>query len=217
MNTKMNTRDIVLHKQSGTFGRIGRIDYHLNKLTYQTTPYRSIPKQMIVPIDECVYVGAEWAQVWFELGKHGLNDPRISGYISSPAPIKVTVGAYEACVTHINGFYRLDCTFLGKTEPLVNSFCGNHEMAISLGRALVLACRSDETTKYVGYNWNVGDTTNTGWVEFRGRTFPMLPNIVTKTSGHELGTALVQLGVMMKTRRELAAWLGQPVVDTKVG
>lgn len=137
--------------------------------------------------------------------------------IFTPAPVVVQMGSYKATVSKRGDWYHLALMFIDTPEDLANSFCSDYHKVIALGRALVLACRTDQPHKYIGYDWAVGENTFTGWLTFRERKLPILPNIVSQAGGLELGTALIQLGQMLRARRELALWLGQPIIDAKVG
>lgn len=135
----------------------------------------------------------------------------------TPAPVCVTMGSYKATVSKVGDWYRLSLTFLDTPEDLTNAFCYDFHKVIALGRALVLACRPNLPPRYIGWNWDVGLLTHTGWITFRGNEPKKLPTYVSQVSGYELGTALIQLGQMMRARRELALWLGQTETVAKVG
>ena len=123
-------------------------------------------------------------------------------------PVIVQCGAYTATVTRIDGWYQLSCAFLGTPEPLKNTFCRDFNHPLSIGRALVLACRPAQPVQYSGWNYEVGEVSNVGWLTYGGWNMPELPDTILRASfGYEMGVALVQLGAMMQMRRNLEEWL----------
>jgi len=132
----------------------------------------------------------------------------------NPAPVVVQMGSYQATVQEQGGLYHLSLSFLDTPEKLTNSFCHDHHMLLAMGRALVNAC-NPTSNKWIGYAWDIGQVTFTGWITFRGRTFPALPDTYTAGAGYELGVTLLQLGLTMEMQRRMALWLSNTVTELR--
>lgn len=214
----ISLRDIIYHAPSETFGRVSHIDKRLGVLSFATTPYRAVPKQTKVCIEECAYVGAEWKQAWCELAKYGLNDPRIQGYIPPKPPVVMIIGAYKATVEYRSNFVHLACEFAGEYEPLNNTFT-DPDHALALGQALVTACRpAGKPTGYSDWDYNTSDDAKLGWLLLKAQMLPLLPDTLTMKSAYEMGYALVWLGEVMQMARHILHWLGtNEVFERKAG
>lgn len=216
MNT-INLNSIVLHHKSSTFGRVSRID-SMGNLSFATMPYRGVPEQMNTVVEACTYIGETWQDAWLKLAQLGLNDPRVPGYIPPKPPVVVEAGPYTATVEYRAEFVHISCTFLKEYESLVNSFSDPNE-ALALGRALITACRpSQPPSDHLGWDWNLGEATNNGWLVFNHEMISPLPDTLSMKAGYEMGYALIQVGLLMEMRRGLQQWLGSmELLGLKVG
>lgn len=137
----------------------------------------------------------------------GINSP------SSPAPIEVTIWPYKATVTTRNGLVHISNTFIGKSEPLDNSFI-SPELPLAIGRALVLACRPAVSHNiWIGWDYRLSEISKCGWLVFKGHRYGFLPDTLVETSAYELGVAFVQMGAIMQMRNELATFLGGLTIE----
>jgi hypothetical protein len=74
-NSKFAREAIVLHKPTGAWGRITRIDSDGN-CSFQTNPHRGAARQVKANVCDCVFVAYDWKQAWERLGAWGVCDPR---------------------------------------------------------------------------------------------------------------------------------------------